>query len=113
MNSTSRLTEEKGLTDYLSGEMRDDFRILWICPYLPLPISGAGHRVFNLIRVLSSFATIDLIASTNTWHERQEAAAQLRSFCRTVEVVTDVAPSERSRRLFQLRSLISQRPAKY
>lgn len=92
---------------------RHAMRILWLCPYLPLPLSGAGSRVYNLIKVLSVTSSIDLIATANEWHERHPLSAELRSFCRTVEVLPEAAPSERRRRVLQLRSLASCRPASY
>lgn len=88
-------------------------RILWLCPYLPLPVSGAGSRVFHLIKSLAGSSSIDLIASTNEWHERHPMTAQLRSLCRSVTIAPEAARSGRGRRMMQLRSLASRRPAQY
>jgi glycosyltransferase involved in cell wall biosynthesis len=92
---------------------QDDLRILWLCPYLPLPISGAGSRVFNLIKYLAANAQIDLIVSDSEWHERHSSTDQLRSWCRRVEIVPLIGGSKKQRRLLQARSLVSRRPAQY
>lgn len=92
---------------------RGRLRILWLCPYLPLPIFGAGSRVFNLLRVLAATSKIDLIATTNCSHEIHPLAAELRELCHSVVAVPFAAASEAERRRLQVRSMISRRPAQF
>jgi polysaccharide biosynthesis protein PslH len=97
----------------LDGSSKQRLHILWLSPYLPLPLSGAGSRVFHLIKALARRCDIDLVATTNEWHVRHEMADELRALCMRVEIVDNVAHSRRDRRMLQLRSLLSRHPAQY
>src|SRR5947209_2366477 len=90
--------------------MRERMRILWLSPYLPAPTSGAGTRVYNLLKVLAARWEIDLIAGSLTGEPRQEMLAEMRSLCRTVQVVPTAIGSRRYKRLLQLKSLFNRHP---
>lgn len=91
----------------------DSTRILWLSPYLPVPISGAGTRVFNLLKVLAKTCKIDLIAGSLRAEERGETFDEVSSLCRTVQVVPRTVRSTRHKRLLQLKSLFSRHPMQY
>lgn len=88
-------------------------RILWVCPYPPIPRSGAGTRVFNLLRVLSSGNEIDLIARARRGEMSDGLLENLRACCRSVQVEVASEISPRRKRLLQLRSLVDRRPMQY
>src|SRR5947209_4641203 len=89
----------------------DTVRILWLAPYFPAPTFGGGTRVFNLIRALAVSCEIDLIAMDEGADEG--ALRELRSLCRTVEVLPRPTASPGRKRLLQLRSITSRRSAQY
>jgi polysaccharide biosynthesis protein PslH len=76
-------------------------------------MSGAGTRVFNLIKVLARTCEIDLIAGSVTGEPGDDRVAQMRSMCRSVQVVPPTVHSHRQKRLLQLKSLGSRRPMHY
>lgn len=88
-------------------------RILWLTPYLPVPTSGAGTRVYNLLQVLARTCDIDLIAGSVTGEPDQDASTEMRSVCRSVEVVPATITSQRHKRLLQLKSLFGRHPMHY
>lgn len=88
-----------------------NIRLLWIAPYPPLPIFGGGTRVYNLMKALAAHSdiAIDLIALGEHAGDAAPPPA-LHALCRSVEIVP---PTASSRRLAQLRSLVSPRPFEY
>lgn len=88
-------------------------RILWLAPYLPRPVFGAGTRVYNLIKALASTCEIDLIAHAWPPSPDDELGNQLSAMCRTVQCVPPVIQSRRDRREMQLKALRSRRPSQY
>lgn len=88
-------------------------RILWLTPYLPLPIFGGGTRVFNMIRVLSKTCDIDLLASSNAPEQADDSLDELRTFCHSVETIPPVASSRTHKRLRQISALVGRRPSQY
>ncbi len=88
-------------------------RILWLTPYLPRPVFGAGTRVYNLIKVLASTCEIDLIAHAWPPSPDDELGNQLRALCRTVQCVPPTVQSRRDRREMQLKALHSRRSSQY
>lgn len=88
-------------------------RILWLTPYIPLPIFGGGTRVFNMIRVLSKACDIDLLASSDAPEQADDSLGELRSLCCSVKIVPSTWPHRTHKRLMQLRALIGRRPSQY
>lgn len=88
-------------------------RILWLSPYLPFPIFGGGTRVYNLIKALAPTCAIDLMACAEVEEPDDEVLIELRSLCRSVEVVPSPMSSRARRRHVQLRALVSRRASQY
>src|ERR1700694_2071680 len=86
-------------------------KILWICPYLPVPTFGSGTRVYNLIKVLAPHCTIDLLASTEGHYPTE--LSTLKTLCRHVMLVDPAVGTRRGRRMRQLRALFSLRSSQY
>jgi sugar transferase (PEP-CTERM/EpsH1 system associated) len=85
-------------------------QLLWIAPSVPSPTTGAGTRVFNLIRALAPHNQIDLIAGSTSGEQPPDAVIPLVGMCRTVSVVPPDIATERHKRALQLRSLASPQP---
>jgi sugar transferase (PEP-CTERM/EpsH1 system associated) len=85
-------------------------QLLWLTPSLPAPVTGAGTRIFNLLKVLSTTYQIDLIAGSVAGRPDDGMVAEVRSLCRTVQVVPPTVGSRRQKRLLQLRSLAGPHP---
>jgi glycosyltransferase involved in cell wall biosynthesis len=88
-------------------------RLLWLAPYVPVPISGAPTRCFNTMTLLAPTCDIDLIARGDIPLRADEWLARLRAACRTVQIVPGSVSSRTHKRLVQLRALTGRRPAQY
>jgi sugar transferase (PEP-CTERM/EpsH1 system associated) len=76
-------------------------------------VSGAGTRVYNLLKVLAASCRIDLIAGSVSGEPSEDMLAEVRSMCRSVQVVPSAIGSRRQKRLLQIRSVGSLKPMHY
>ena len=100
----------------LQGVVLDIMKVLWVSQNVPFPPkSGVLLRNYNLIRLASHFARVDLvaIAKKNAMPESYSdmAVPELRKFCASVQVVRLPAEESRSRLyLTLLQSLFTRTP---
>ena len=80
-------------------------RVLLLSPGLPLPTWGAGTRIYQLARHLSTDHEVTVL----TYADEAEAAAvaPLRDFCRDVRLVPTRSGGPLTRRARQLRWSVS------
>jgi sugar transferase (PEP-CTERM/EpsH1 system associated) len=88
-------------------------RILWLSPYFPVPLSGAGTRVYHLLKALAESSEIDLIAVAPSVELSGDLKRSVEAGCRSVTLVAPAVQSRRHKRLLQLRSIVSSHPAQY
>jgi polysaccharide biosynthesis protein PslH len=88
-------------------------RILWLSPYFPVPLSGAGTRVYQLLTALAKSSEIDLIAVAPSLDLPDDLKRSVAAACRSVTLVPAVVHSRRHKRFLQLRSVVGRRPAQY
>ncbi len=97
----------------MSPPLRPQMRLLWITPYVPVPTFGGGARVYNLIKVLATSSTVDLIALAEEPNDKDAMAQQLLALCRSVNYVLPPFSSPKGRRLAQFHAVGSLRPSHY
>ena len=91
----------------------ESLRILWLSPYFPAPLSGAGTRVYYLLKGLAESCEIDLISGEPAGDLPEGFKHAVFDACRSVQLVPPTVHSRRHKRYLQLRSLVSRHPAQY